>query len=85
MPLLTKTQVSSTQYSVNGAPWVKVTAKTGIDTSKLDNSVDGSPWWGVMDATNPIKKVAGVTWSSIKKIAGVVIANIKKIMGVQTT
>ena len=34
-------------YSLDGEPWVGVTARTNIDTLGLDYSLDGEPFIGV--------------------------------------
>lgn len=51
--MLTKTQVSTTQYSVDGSPWVRIASKSTINTDTLSYTIDGSPWWGIEDSAPP--------------------------------
>jgi hypothetical protein len=47
MALPSDSNIKSLQFSKDGSPWVRVAAKSGIDTDGLSYSLDGSPWWGV--------------------------------------
>lgn len=47
MPLLTRDQVITGQYSLNGFPWVKVAAKDSINLDTLQYSLNGFPWYGI--------------------------------------
>lgn len=47
MPLPTRDEALTMDWSKDGSPWVKVAAKSDIDLDGLDWSKDGSPWWGL--------------------------------------
>lgn len=74
MALLNRHQIQTTQYSSDGSPWVKVTAKSTIKPNTLEYSSTGSPWYGSWDY---IKSITGTLWSNIKKIGGVLLINLK--------
>lgn len=84
--MLTKDDILKGQFSVNGSPWIKVTANSSIDVDTLSLSIDGSPWWGVEDAGAPpsgqIKNWDSAPIASWKTIYGVPIAQVKAINGV---
>lgn len=63
MALPSSTTVQTLQFSLDGSPWCKVAAKSGIDLDGLGFSLDGSPWWGVEVATGTTtwKLYVGVT------------------------
>jgi hypothetical protein len=44
MALPSITDVSKLTFSLTGAPWCRLTAKSSIDLSTLTYSLDGSPW-----------------------------------------
>jgi len=86
MALLSKTNITTLQYSADGSPFCHVATKSSINLDTIEYSSDGSPWYGVEDVTvtDVIKKVSNQTWNTIKKIGGIILANIKKIGGIST-
>ena len=38
-------EILSLSHSKDGSPWVRVPARSGINSDDLSHSKDGSPWW----------------------------------------
>ena len=50
MALPTKSDISTTKFSFDGSPFVKITQSSSINTDSLKFSFDGSPWWCIPDS-----------------------------------
>lgn len=85
MSLPSKNTILLGGYSLDGSPWVRVTAKPSIDTNTLEYSLDGSPWWAQPDAALPIEYVNATLWVNISHFNSIAKASIDTIMGVSTT
>ena len=79
MPLPTRDQLLSLDYSGSGEPFVLVHAKSGINTLSLDVSSDGGPWVGLANATTSVLKISSTLLSVSGKVASVSVASISKI------
>jgi hypothetical protein len=81
MALLTKSEIQSSQYSYDGSPWVRVSAKSTINLDTLEYSYDGSPWYGVEDitVTDSYVKLCGLNFTIVSKFNGALKSAITKI------
>ena len=60
--MLTKTQISTGQYSGDGSPWVLIATKSSINLDTLEYSSDGSPWYGVEEVSSVASFLPIIMW-----------------------
>ena len=74
--MVTKAQITTLSFSVNGSPWAKINASE-LNANQLIFSKDGSPWWGhsggsiEIITTGNVKRILKVDWPAVKTIINV--------------
>ena len=81
MSLPQQSDLTGMDVSGNGAPFVRIVAKTTVYTDGLDISDNGPPWWCTSGVYATYRTIWGKSITTIKTLAGKVVDTIVTFWG----